>query len=307
MVAMAKGKRVSLAARMARWRVWVQATFLLVWLDPLMLRMHSVCSPVFHCYSCPLATFACPIGVLANFSALHLFPFVAVGMLAVVGVLLGSFICGWVCPFGFFQDLVARVPTPKFTLPTWLGYTRYVVLVVLVGMLPYWLGEGHWSFFCRLCPAGALEAAFPNTVGLAIAGKELVWPTVAKTTIFVVMLVAMLFTWRPWCTLFCPLGAIYGLSNRVSLVYLGFQPNKCSDCDLCRDMCRYRGSSERRGSEIRCVRCLDCTRCNAITVSSVFSSSGNGNEAGRGEKQNLTQLPVVASGASEGTADAPIS
>ena len=62
-------------------RVWVQLGFLLVWLDPFGLRFHNICAPVFHCYSCPLATFACPIGVLANFSALHLFPFFAVGML----------------------------------------------------------------------------------------------------------------------------------------------------------------------------------------------------------------------------------
>ena len=61
--------------------MWVQAGFLLAWLDPLLLRMHNVCGPVFHCYSCPLATFACPIGMLANFSALHVIPFAALGTL----------------------------------------------------------------------------------------------------------------------------------------------------------------------------------------------------------------------------------
>jgi hypothetical protein len=91
MAPMAKEKSLPLSARLARWRIWVQGAFTLVWLDPLALRMHTVCSPVFHCYSCPLALFACPIGVLANFSALHLFPFVALGMLAVIGALVGSF------------------------------------------------------------------------------------------------------------------------------------------------------------------------------------------------------------------------
>ncbi len=76
---MAKNKSGTVASKLARWRSWVQAGFLLAWLDPLMLRMHTVCSPVFHCYSCPLATFACPIGVLANFSAIHLIPFAALG------------------------------------------------------------------------------------------------------------------------------------------------------------------------------------------------------------------------------------
>ena len=60
---------------LARWRSWVQAAFLLAWLDPFLLRMHGICSPVFHCYSCPLATFACPIGILAQYSACTSFPF----------------------------------------------------------------------------------------------------------------------------------------------------------------------------------------------------------------------------------------
>ena len=80
MVAMAKQQSKTITSRLVRWRIWVQAAFLFVWLDPLMLRLHTVCSPVFHCYSCPLALFACPIGVLANFSALHVFPFIAIGV-----------------------------------------------------------------------------------------------------------------------------------------------------------------------------------------------------------------------------------
>ena len=74
-------------ARLARWRIWIQSVFALIWLDGLsnFVRMHSFCSPVFHCYSCPWASFACPIGVIANFSALHMFPFIAVGTLVAVG------------------------------------------------------------------------------------------------------------------------------------------------------------------------------------------------------------------------------
>ena len=274
MVPMAKGKRIPLTARLARSRIWVQAAFLLAWLDPLALRMHTVCSPVFHCYSCPLATFACPIGVLANFSALHLFPFVALGTLVVIGAATGSFVCGWACPFGFLQDLIARIPTPKLHLPSWMGFSRYVVLVVLVLVIPYLFGEAHPLFFCRLCPAGALEAGLPYTAGLAAAGEELVWPSAVKLSILAVVLLAMFFTWRPWCTLFCPLGAIYGLFNHVSLLFLRFHPDRCRQCDRCREMCDYRGPSQRRAGQFRCIRCLDCTGCRAVTVSTVFGGLG---------------------------------
>lgn len=259
------------ARRLAGWRAWIQAGFLLMWLDPLMIRMHSVCGPVFHCYSCPLATFACPIGVLANFSALHLFPFLALGTLAFVGALFGSFVCGWACPFGFLQDLAAKVPTPKFALPAWMSCFRYGVLFLLVLAIPYLFGEEHPLFFCRLCPAGALEGAVPHMAQLAVAGQPIVWPTAAKTIVLVLTLLAMFFTWRPWCTLFCPLGAIYGLLNRTSLLVLRFQPSRCGNCERCRNVCLDGREPEQRIDGLRCIRCLECTQCRAVRVETVFS------------------------------------
>ena len=258
-------------AKLVGGRWWVQAGFLLAWLDPLLIRMHTVCAPVFHCYSCPLATFACPIGVLANFMALGMIPFAALGTLAVVGAVFGSFVCGWACPFGFLQDIVAWIPTRKFTLPAWMGGFRYVVLAVFVLAIPFLWGEAHPLFICRLCPAGAIEAALPNMARLAIAGEPIVWPTATKITILVLISVAMLFTWRPWCTLFCPLGAIYGLTNHVSLLFLHFHRHRCRDCERCRNLCLDGGRPERRVDGLRCVRCLECTRCRAVTVETVFT------------------------------------
>ena len=170
MAPMASQKRLPMTAKLAGWRAWFQTAFLVAWLDPFSWRFHYLCSPVFHCHSCPLAVLACPIGVLANFSALHVFPFLAVGTLAVTGVVFGTFVCGWACPFGFLQDLVGRIPTPKVRLPSWLGYTRYATLGGLVLAVPYFYGENHPLFFCRLCPAGAIEAAMPYTASLAIRG-----------------------------------------------------------------------------------------------------------------------------------------
>ncbi len=158
-------------SKLIAWRTAVQSLFLLVWLDPLNLRMHTVCAPVFHCYACPLATFACPIGVIAQFSALHLFPFIAIGLLIAVGALFGSIICGWVCPFGLLQDLAAKVPTPRLKIPQWMGYFRYVVLLGTVLAIPYFFGEGHPLFICRICPAGGIEKALPDVVSAAIGGN----------------------------------------------------------------------------------------------------------------------------------------
>ncbi|MHC4712657.1 MAG: 4Fe-4S binding protein [Planctomycetota bacterium] len=302
-MAAAAPEKKTLLSRLVRNRRRVQAAFLPLWLLPLAGRLHTVCGPVFHCYACPLATFACPIGVIANFAGLHIFPFFAIGMLFLIGGVIGALICGWVCPFGFAQDLLGRVPTPRVKLPAWTGYSRYVVLVAFVLVVPFLFGERHPLFICLLCPAGAIEGAAPQMVSQAIAGEEVLWPNTAKIIIVALLLTAMFFTYRPWCTLFCPLGAIYGLFNRVSAFFLRFEctlfcplgaiyglfnrvsafflrfePSACTSCKACHSMCKIGIEPDRRANDPRCIRCLECTRCptEALTVGSVLAGRKSG-------------------------------
>lgn len=267
-----KSRLNNISSKLLGWRMWIQAGFLLVWLDPLGLRWHTMCAPVFHCYACPLSTFACPIGVIAQFGALHIFPFVAIGLLVTVGALFGTLICGWVCPFGFLQDLFAKVPTPKFDPPKWTSHFRYVVLIGTVLAIPYFFGEGHPLFICRVCPAGGLEAAAPNMVSQAAAGQDIAWPNALKISIVVLFLGAVFFIRRPWCRIFCPLGAIFSVFNRFSAFFLHFDPSKCTSCERCHKLCEYGIEPEKSPNDSRCIRCLECTSCSpeALTLISLF-------------------------------------
>ena len=51
------------------------------------------------------------------------------------GALFGRFVCGFLCPFGWVQDLLYKIKTPKiktFKGDRALRYFKYVVLVVMV-------------------------------------------------------------------------------------------------------------------------------------------------------------------------------
>ena len=279
-----KGKANEITSKLLAWRTWIQSAFLLLWLDPLGLRLHGICAPVFHCYSCPLATFACPIGILAGFGTLHIFPFAAIGILVLAGALFGTFLCGFACPFGFLQDLAAKAPTPKFELPKWTGHFRYVVLIGTVLAVPYFLGKDHFLYICRICPAGALEGAVPNVVKLAVSGDTIIWPSVLKTTILILFVVAIFFNHRPWCTIFCPLGAILGLFNRFSVFFMRINADKCNDCNLCHSLCNYGIYPDKNADDSQCTRCLECTKCGtrAITVGSIFERSTTTAEHAKG-------------------------
>ena len=129
----------------------------------------TVCVPGLNCYSCPAASGACPIGAFQAVvgSSKFSFSYYITGFLILLGVLLGRFICGFLCPFGWFQELLHKIPTKKLSTKRLkpLTYLKYAVLLVMVFLLPAFLvndvGMGD-PFFCKyLCPQGVLEGAIP--------------------------------------------------------------------------------------------------------------------------------------------------
>ena len=265
-----------LGRKLKRLRPWVQTGFLAVWLAPLGRWLHGIPGCVFHCYSCPLSSFACPVGVAANYAALlpaaFEVPYLLIGVLLAVGALGGALVCGWACPFGFLQDLLGKIVPRKISLPGWLGYIRYVVLVGLVLLLPMVLGfkgipfEKQVVSICRLCPAGALEAGLPYSIQSVLAGNG--WMMSGfKTAILVSFLAAALVIYRPWCRIFCPLGGFLALGNRLSLFHLRFNPKECVECNLCRSRCPVGVKVDQAVNVSGCIRCLECTACGAIEPS----------------------------------------
>ena len=99
-----------------------------------------MCVPGLNCYSCPGAAGACPIGAFQAVvgSSKFSFSYYITGILILLGVLLGRFICGFLCPFGWFQELLHKIPTKKLSTKRLkpLTYLKYVILVVMVFLLP---------------------------------------------------------------------------------------------------------------------------------------------------------------------------
>lgn len=263
----------ALGRKLMRARPWVQGTFLALWLAPLGRWLHAIPGCVFHCYSCPLSSFACPVGVAANYAALFpVFfevPYLLLGVLVLAGIAVGTLVCGWACPFGFLQDLLGKLTSWKLGLPGWLGYFRYVVLVGLVVALPMILGARGIPFeqqslsICRLCPAGALEAGLPYSVQSVLTGDDWLMGGL-KAGILVAFIGAAVVIHRPWCRIFCPLGGWLALFNRWSWFHLRFRASACVTCNLCRSRCPFGVKVDEKVNVTGCVRCLACTTCGAI-------------------------------------------
>lgn len=124
----------------------------------------TVCVPGLNCYSCPAASGACPIGSFQSVvgSSKFNFSYYVTGTLILLGVLLGRFVCGFLCPFGWLQELLHKIPGKKFSTKKLkpLTYIKYVVLLFAVVLLPVLVvndvGMGD-PFFCKyICPQGVL-------------------------------------------------------------------------------------------------------------------------------------------------------
>ena len=183
---MAKNKQINKknVHILARFRGWIQAA------AALLTNMHLpnflngslnrgkgkyACVPGLNCYSCPGAAGSCPIGAFRAVvgSSKFKFSYYVTGILILLGVLLGRFICGFLCPFGWFQELLHKIPSPKLSTQKLkpLRYLKYGILLVMVILLPMVvvneLGMGD-PFFCKyLCPQGVLEGAIPLSITMA--------------------------------------------------------------------------------------------------------------------------------------------
>ncbi len=241
-------------------------------------QVKNICTPGINCYSCPGASGACPLGSLQNAlnttekSAIYY----VVGIIMLYGILFGRFICGFLCPFGLIQELLYKIKTPKLKKNRFtkiLSYFKYVLLVFLVFIVPilYGLRDVTLPGFCKyICPAGTIEGAFGllsnkiNESQLASLGPIFTW----KFILTVSIIVGCVFIFRLFCRFLCPLGALYGLFNKFSVLGIKLEKPKCIDCGLCISHCKM------DISHVGDHECISCGECVSVCPTKAISWKG---------------------------------
>ena len=227
----------------------------------------TFCAPGLHCYSCPSMAFGCPLGTLQyviKYAAM--IPFFALGTLTAAGALFGRATCAYVCPFGFFQEILYSISPwkkiesnlpRKFRLIKWFNLFFFVLLIPAFG-----LAQGFCAY---ICPSGLIFAGIPiiaaNSGLRASIGLTFWW----KTNLTIFFVAYFMREKRAFCRYICPLGLILGFFNRISLFQIKLNQKKCVSCNLCKKSCPMGIDPAKEVNSIECIKCGDCVKVCRIT------------------------------------------
>ena len=203
--------------------------------------LKNICVPVLNCHSCPGAFGACPLGALQAELGKGRVPLYTAGFLFVFGAVFGRIICGFMCPFGFLQDILGKIKKRKVLVPQWTDKVfrkvKYIILIFIVVILPFVFSD-NVPIFCKyLCPSGTLEAGIfhvaENDYLKKLIGVLFSW----KMGILFLVILGSVFIERFFCKYLCPLGALYSFFNKISIVHMTVDEGKCTQCDACVKVC----------------------------------------------------------------------
>lgn len=242
----------------------------------------KLCLPGLNCYSCPGALGSCPIGSLQAVlgSPKYQFSYYVIGMIMAFGAFFGRFVCGFLCPFGLVQDLLHKIPFPVkirvLKMESFLRSLKYIILVLFVIILPMTavniIGMGD-PWFCKwICPSGTLLGGIPlvfrNPALKSAIGFLFGW----KMFLLLFTVVFSIVIYRPFCRYLCPLGAIYGCFNKVSIYRYQVDEEKCVGCKKCQNVCEFNLPVYKEPNSSQCIRCGKCkNECPKGAIDTTFS------------------------------------
>lgn len=191
------------------WRGWVQLVAAVIANNGLTQRWtKGIPCLGFNCYACPLAAVACPIGSLQHFVGQHAVPWYVLGLIGLVGALGGRFACGWLCPFGWLQDLLYRIPLPKWAVRPHRPISWWLIGAISLGYL-----AGLWA---TITSAGE----FPLVLALYLLGGLALYVYLGQGRMFALVGIVLITAWltaEPWFCKLCPAGTLEGGIPQVLL------------------------------------------------------------------------------------------
>lgn len=198
-----------------------------------------------------------------------IFPYLLLGIVILLGLFGGRIFCGWACPVGAIQDVIAKIPPKeKRNRKLAISTDRSLKKVKIVILIAIFIIVGPIFLFAASNPARIFDyreqlgdlaerpvsifslseflfAFFPSLFKQFVEDPSTNpffasgW-IILRILVFVVILIVSAYYPRFYCRAICPYGALIGLFSEYSLVRLGRNPVKCpgrKECGVCERVC----------------------------------------------------------------------
>jgi len=220
-------------------------------------------------------------------------------------VILSKAFCGWICPLGFFQEIMTLIgqkiglKSPSSLSDTTVNKLRpmkWFILLGLVFIFPLMTGlgflgmsSGFGDAFCRICPSRILTTLMigdPNQLYVDTSSTSLMIWSVMADFLFGLIIAIGLTVRQPFCRI-CPMLALQTVFKKAGLARLVKNSTEgCSSCGLCAKNCPMdirEIHTQETGDAVHpdctlCGRCVEfCPRDNQLAikyaVAPIFTSS----------------------------------
>lgn len=240
-------------------------------------------------------------------------------------IIMGRGWCGWICPLGFFQDLLdltrykLGIGSIRFSkkLRNGLSWIKWFFLSVVL-IVPLWVA---FPFFCpcvalnleipycQLCPGKyilPLLVGNPDRVAVNFKNNTNLVMSTLGLTFSAALIWGAFIKRRFWC-LFCPLGLIISWYRKISFFKLRKNDLQCTSCEICYNTCpmeieevyKSRGREDVTFGECNlCLKCVEnCPEKSALEAvylgKTIYRSSSINFFKKRGIKSSVDSCRMV--------------
>ncbi|QEN05083.1 4Fe-4S binding protein [Thiospirochaeta perfilievii] len=172
-----------------------------------------------------------------------------------LAIVLGPVFCGWICPFGTFQEWVSKIGRKVFKkrfntfipykVDKYLRFIRYFILILVLVKT----AQSVELLFANIDPYYALFNIWSDEVAIT-----------AYIALLVVVILS-LFVERPFCKYACPYGALLGITNLFRPAKIKREASTCISCSVCDKKCPMNIplSNIDVSKDHQCISCMECT------------------------------------------------
>jgi len=175
-------------------------------------------------------------------------------LLLLSALFFGRLFCGHACPVGALEELISKINF-KSNIKAQKNNKLHVEIPSKVANIIRWIFFGLIIILSLIWTISILQILNPFSGFSFIKNPGAVALLIPFITLIVVIL-ASIFVYRPWCRLMCPFGALASITSCYSR-YKYSRTDDCTECGLCEKIC----PTQEAFKESKKGECYYCGRC----------------------------------------------